>query len=182
MMRVIYFIVRAVAYLFIGIWSAIAFIFYGSFKLLKQEFLRSKFYEQRILYTLAILLVQATLIVGIPVLTSFAFPNTIAHIDMKTEKLVWGTQPNWDLMRSMFIPMFFITLVSSCFGLYYANHKNDKSYFIDGEVSKSELKWSAKMIESKSKIDENDPDYRAATKELERDLSLQKHFENRLKT
>jgi hypothetical protein len=181
-MRVIYFIVRAIAYLFIGIWGAISLIFYYSFMHLKKAFLRSKFYEQRILLALAIILVQATFVIGIPIAASFVFPTPVAHINMKTEKLVWGTQPNWDWM-ALIAPMCLTFIPFGC-ALYFTNHWDGDAHWIEGEVHPDDLEWGAKIEPKKPKteIDENDTDYRDSIRELNRDLDEKRNFENRLRT
>jgi hypothetical protein len=93
-MKVIYFVIRAIAYLFIGVGRVVAFIFYHSFKFLKRgasyalNSMSKEFFTFSLLYYYRVLLLRAFL--SLHLLSS----QLLLHASTKKQKNLFGITLN----------------------------------------------------------------------------------------
>lgn len=146
-MKAIYFFVRLVAFVFIGIWKLIKFIHFDILVFLFRKLYCSKYWEQRIIYFTGIILYVIILISYIPMIFFLVFHESACFL------------------------ISVLTLLP-CVGLSATTSDKTKEYSEEEFIQIGKVKWHAEEVEKKSKkkvfkIDENDSDYIQAKKELD---------------
>lgn len=139
-MRVIYLLVRIVAAIIIGIGRLFYFIFYQQYGLLMNAWRKSNYYEQRILLTTIIVLDcafwTALVPVGLSILTS-----------------------HWEwLVLLMMAPAAVIPALNGMDIGHFHKRTNKLRWYPMIEPRRKNIRYA--------KVNEDDPDYRAAWKEL----------------
>jgi hypothetical protein len=165
MVKVIFWIVKAIAYIFIGTAQLFALVYYKVPKAIKIQFLRSKYFEERILLVVGIVIFMGLFFLVPPIVLVLKFK------DLDWLFLLFAT-------GAANIPM--------AFGLYYANHHNGHSSYVPGEVN--DVSWGAntyipdshaRALASETK---NDPDFKAAMVEVDDHLNPEKNWNARMDT
>jgi hypothetical protein len=165
-MKAFYVFVRIIATPFILLFKLSKILCVDMFEALKRVLLRSKYWEERIVLILAIIILGPVLWWGLPI----------------TFAALFGLNWLWGLWASAAFTMFY------SLALYEVNHNtgdyNSYKFSIEGEVNWKDVKWGydveLKKAVKKIEVDEHDPDYIEGKKEVERVLS-EDTFTHRLK-
>jgi len=165
MVKAIFWVIKSIAYIFIGIGNLIALLYYRFPKAMKIQFLRSKYFEERILLVIGIVAFMAIFFIGPPIFLALKSHN-----------------PNW---------FFLLFATGTATGipmgaaLYYANHRDGHGVFVPGEVDFEEITWGANTYIPASNVhaitvNKDDPDFRKGMVEVEEHLDEGKNWEKRL--
>lgn len=168
MIKAIFWIIKSIAYVFIGIANLTAILYYRIPKALKIQFLRSKYFEERILLVIGIVVFMGLFFLVPPIFLWLKF-----HDD------------NWLFL--LFASGAATGVPMGC-GLYYANHVPNKygKVFVPREVEREKITWGANTYIPAANVhaisvDKNDPDFRKGMVEVEEHLDEEKNWEKRLK-
>jgi hypothetical protein len=167
MVKVIFWIIKAIAYVFIGIAKLTVILYYKIPKALKIQFLRSKYFEERILLVIGIVIFMGIFFLSVPIFLCFKFHDE-----------------NW---LFLLFASAVTTGVPMGYGLYYANHYQGNKRYVPGEVELEKISWGANTYIPDSHshaitVDKDDPDFRKGMVEVEEHLDEEKNWEKRLNT
>jgi hypothetical protein len=160
-MKAIYFFIRGVCLVFIGLWKLIAYIFYHFYYNMEQKMMRSAFWEDRVMCMTGIVLFMGGMIVWLPLWLSFLCHN----FDWMCLSLATAT----------------VVMIPGICGLYYG-YEHTK---YDGRIDMQDLTWGYKEYMPATKVKqlaaEDDPDFKAGMAEVDEHLDTDSNWEKRLK-